>query len=152
MGSIRHQFVSTQPDDEDTGSISPTDWNATHDVEGAIEFVIGGTGSAITTGIKGDIELPFAGTFTAWRLLADQSGSIVIDLWKDTYANFPPTNADAMPGTGKELTISSATKAEDTAITDWTTDDFAKGDILRFNVDSCTSITQVTVSLSYTES
>lgn len=90
-------------------------------------------------------------TLTAWTLLADTSGAIVIDIWKDTLANFPPTDADSMCS-GKEPTIAaSGTNAEDTSITDWTTDDISAGDILRFNVDSCTSITRVTLALYFTK-
>jgi len=116
-----------------------------------IAFVIDGGGSEITTGIKGDLEIPFACTITAWTLLADQTGSIVIDIWKDTYANFPPINADAMPGAGKEPTISSAIKNQDTAITDWDDYTIDAGDILRFNVDSIDTITRVTLSLKVTK-
>jgi hypothetical protein len=110
-----------------------------------VEFVIDGGGAAITTGIKGDVEIPDAGTITSVRLLADQSGSIVIDIWKDTYANFPPTDADSITASAPP-TISSATKSQDTTLTGWTTS-VAAGDILRFNVDSATTITRVTLSL-----
>ena len=73
-------------------------------------FVLDGGGSAITTGIKGDIEVPFACTISQVTLLADQSGSIVIDIWKAAYASFPPVvggtiTASALP------TISAALKA-----------------------------------------
>jgi hypothetical protein len=112
----------------------------------AIAFIIDGGGSAITTGVKGDIEIPFACTITAARLLADQSGSIVVDIWKDTYANFPPTDADSITASAPP-TISSATKSEDTTLTGWTTS-ITAGNILRFNVDSVTSIQRVTVSLT----
>jgi hypothetical protein len=116
-----------------------------------INFVIDGGGSAITTGIKGDILVDFACVVNAWTLLADASGAIVVDIWKDTLGNFPPTNADAMPGGGKEPAIAaSGTNATDTAITDWTTDDIAAGDILRFNVDSCATITRATLALKVT--
>ena len=116
----------------------------------SINFVIDGGGAAITTGVKGDVRVPFACTVDSWTLLADQSGAIVVDVWKDTLANFPPTDADSMCS-GKEPTIAaSGTNAEDTAITDWTTDDIAAGDVLRFNVDSCTSITRCTLALKVT--
>jgi len=115
-----------------------------------INFVIDGAGVEITDGIKGDIRVPFACTVNAWTLLADASGAIVVDVWKDTLANFPPTNADSMCS-GKEPTIAaSGTNAEDTAITDWTTDDITAGDVLRFNVDSCTTITRCTLALKVT--
>lgn len=112
-------------------------------------FIIDGGGSAITTGIKGDIRIPFDCTITKATLLADQSGSIKVDLWKDTYANFPPTDADTITG-GNEPEISSGTKDEDSTLTDWTTSVNA-GDILRFNVDSCTTIERVTIILNLTK-
>jgi hypothetical protein len=118
-----------------------------------ITFVIDGGGLAITTGQKGHLEIPFACTLTGWTLMADVAGAIVIDVWKDNYANFPPTNADAMPGGGKEPTIAATNqKNQDIDISDWTTVAIAAGDILAFNVDSCTTITKVTLSLKATKS
>jgi len=114
----------------------------------AIEFVIDGGGSTITTGVKGDIEVPYACTITAARLLADQSGSIVVNVWKDTYANFAPTAGDKITASAPP-TISSASKSQDTTLTGWTTS-ISAGDILRFNVDSVTTIQRVTVSLTVT--
>ena len=111
-------------------------------------LVIDGGGSAITTGIKGDLHIPVACTITAVDMLADQSGSIVIDIWKDTYANYPPTVADTITASAKP-TISTALKSEDTTLTGWTVSCSA-GDTLRFNVDSCTSITRVALSLKVT--
>src|SRR5262249_26063336 len=115
----------------------------------AIEFVIEGGGSTITTGVKGDLEIPFACTINRVTLLADHSGSIVIDIWKDTYANYPPTVADTITASAKP-TISSATKAQAATLTGWTTG-VAAGDVLRFNVDSVTSIQRVTISLRITK-
>lgn len=114
-----------------------------------ITFIIDGGGSAITTGIKGDLEIPFACTINRVTLLADQSGSIVIDIWKDTYANYPPTVADTITASAKP-TISTATKSQDATLTGWTTS-IAAGDTLRFNVDSITTCTRVTLSLKVTE-
>ena len=115
-----------------------------------VGIVIDGGGSVITTGVKGYIQVPYACTVDAWRIFADASGSIVIDVWKDTYANFPPTDADSMPGSGKEPTLSSAQKAEDTDVTDWTTDDINAGDVIGFNVDSATTVKRVTLQLFVT--
>ena len=117
-----------------------------HSNEAAIEFIIDGGGSAITTGVKGYLEIPFACTIKAVRLLADQSGSIVVDIWKDTYANFPPLDADSITASAVP-TITTAVKSEDATLTGWTTA-VTKGDILGFNVDSITTHERVTVSLS----
>lgn len=110
-----------------------------------ITFIIDGGGAAITTGLKGYLEIPFACTIIGHTTLLDQSGSIVIDIWKDTYANFPPLVADTITGSDKP-TVSAAVKAQDLAPTGWTTA-IAAGDILAFNVDSITTATRCTISL-----
>ena len=114
-----------------------------------ITFVIDGGGSAITTGQKGNLEIPFDCTLTGWTLMADQSGAIQIDIWDDTYANFPPADADTMPGAGNEPEITaSGQKAEDNAITDWTDYTLSANEIIAFNVDSCTTIERIVLSIT----
>jgi hypothetical protein len=110
-----------------------------------IIVVIDGGGAAITTGVKQDLEVPFACTVLQSTLLVDVSGSIVVNVWKDTYANFPPTVAGKITGSAPP-TISSATKAQDATLTGWTTS-ISAGDLLRFNVDSCATITRATLCL-----
>lgn len=114
-----------------------------------ISFVIDGGGSAITTGVKGDLVVPFACTINSCTLLADQTGSIKIDIWKDTYSNYPPTNADTITA-ANEPEISSGTKDQDTTLTSWTKT-ITAGQTLRFNVDSCTTITRCTIALEVTK-
>jgi len=126
------------------------DKDAHHSNVITITFVIDGGGSAITTGEKGHLEIPFACTITQVTMLADQSGSIVVDIWKDSYANFPPTDADSITASAPP-TISSAQKSQDSTLTGWTTAINA-GDILAFNVDSCSTIERVTISLKVTKS
>jgi len=115
----------------------------------SITFIIDGGGSAITTEQKGHLEIPFACTITGWTILADQSGSIVVDVWKDTYANFPPTVADTITGTEKP-TLASAQKNQDLTLTTWTTA-VAAGDILAFNVNSVATVTRITLSIRATK-
>lgn len=117
-----------------------------------LEFVIDGADAVIETGLKGYLEVPFACTITAATLLADQSGSIVVDIFKSTYAAFdPPTT----PGSGQKITasapptISAAKKSQNTTLTGWTTA-ITAGDILAFNVNSVTTIQRVTLSLKVT--
>lgn len=102
-------------------------------------------GNVLSTGILGDLQIPFACTITGVTVLADQSGSCVIDIWKDTYANYPPTVADTITASAKP-TLSTATKTTDTTLTGWTVA-VAAGDTLRFNLDSVTTLTRVTVIL-----
>ena len=110
-----------------------------------LNFVIDGGGSAITTGVKGDVVVDFSGVIESATLLADQSGSIVIDIWKDVYASFPPTVADTITASAKP-TLSSADHSQDATLTGWTTA-ISAGDVLRFNVDSATTVTRVTLAL-----
>jgi hypothetical protein len=77
--------------------------------------------------------------------MADQTGSIKVDVWVDSYANFPPTNADTITG-ANEPAISSGVKDVDTTLTSWGTT-LAAGAIMRFNVDSCTTIERCTIEL-----
>lgn len=110
-----------------------------------ISFIIDGGGSAITTGQKGHLEIPFKCEIQRMTILANQSGSIVVDIWKDTYANFPPTDADSITS-ATPPTIAAGTKAQDSTLTSWTKA-IAAGDILSFNVDSVTDIQRVVISL-----
>lgn len=114
----------------------------------SITYVIDGGGVVLSTGIQGDLTIPFACTINEWTLLADVSGSMVLDIWKDTYANYPPTVADTITGSAKP-TITTSTKGQSSTLTGWTTS-IAAGDILRFNIDSVTSLSQVTLSLKVT--
>ena len=109
------------------------------------EFVIDGGGSEIAAGEKGHLVSPFDGMIASVELEADQPGDIQVDIWKDSYANFPPIDADSICG-GNEPAISSGQKYKDSTLTGWTTS-FSEGDILAFNVDSCSTITRVTITL-----
>jgi hypothetical protein len=106
-----------------------------------IGLTLDGNGTVITTGQKGYTQLSYACTINSWTLLADQAGSIVVDIWKNSYANYPPTDADSITGSAPP-TLSSANKATSSTLTGWTTAIDA-GDILGFNVDSATAVTRV---------
>jgi hypothetical protein len=117
---------------------------------GAVGLVIDGGGSVITTGVKGFVSVPFAGTITGWTLLSTDAaatvGSIVIDVWKDTYANYPPTVADTITASAPP-TLAGVAKNTSTTLTGWTTA-IAAGDVLGFSVTSVTALTRVTLSLT----
>lgn len=110
-----------------------------------IVFVKDGGGNVLQTGVLGEGMVDFDCIITGVTMLADQSGSAVVDIWKDTYANYPPTNDDSITASAPP-TISTATKSQDTTLSGWTTT-IAAGSILRYNLDSATSITRLTVIL-----
>ena len=104
-----------------------------------------------TTGAKALMyRVPFACTIVGWEIVSATgvSGSVVIDIWKDTYANYPPVVADSITGSAKP-TISSAIKAQSTTLTGWTTS-LAAGDYVEVYVDSVATITNVTLTLLIT--
>jgi len=107
-----------------------------------VQFVIDGGGGTITTGDKGHLEAPFNCTLTGGHGMADQSGSIKVRVYKDTFANFPPDSSDEIA----HIEITTATNVAHAETTGWTTA-VTQGDIFGFNVDSVTSIQRVTVSL-----
>lgn len=112
----------------------------------AIQFIIDGGGATIGTGEKGHVEVPFDCTVVGWSIFADNAaGSCVIDVWKTTYAGFPPSGGNSITGSDKP-TLSAVQKNQSTALTGWTTA-LAKGDVLAFNVDSLTTKQRVTVVL-----
>jgi len=114
-----------------------------------ITFVIDGGGAEIALGIHGDLEIPFACTINRVTMLADQPGSIVVDIWKQAYADFPPENANSITS-ATPPTIITDTDSQDSTLTAWTTA-ITAGDCLRFNVDSVTDIERVTISLKVTK-
>lgn len=113
--------------------------------EAGLVFVIDGGGSAISTGEKGHLEVPFNCTVQQASLLADQTGSIKVDIWRDSYSNYPPTNGDSICG-NNEPEITGGRKYRDGVLTGWTKA-LNTGDILAFRVDSCTAITRAIISL-----
>ncbi len=117
-------------------------------VSANIMFIIDGLGATITTGIKGDMEIPFDCTITSVRLFADQQGSIVVDIYKSNFSNFPPGAINTITSASKP-TISNNSKYEDSTLTGWTST-ITAGDVLRFTVDSVSTITRLTVSLTVT--
>lgn len=121
-------------------------WMTANQRTRAIDFIIDGGGAAIAAGIKGFIQAPFACMIKAARLLADQPGSITVDVWKDSYANYPPTDAASITG-ATPPTIASGLKSEDRELTGWTTS-IAAGEILGFHVDSASAVTRVIVVLT----
>lgn len=115
----------------------------------SIGITIDGGGSAITTGIKGYIEVPYPCTINRATMLADQSGSAVVDIWKAAYASYPPTVSNTITAAALP-TISATNKSQDSTLTGWTVT-VAAGDILGFNVNSASTITRLHLILKVTK-
>jgi len=103
-------------------------------------------GQVLAVGAKAYVaEVPFNASITGWRIISPIAGSVVVDVWKDTYLNFPPTVADTIAGSEKP-TLAAVVRNEDKTLTTWTTSVIA-GDSLVFNIDSATTVTYLVVQL-----
>jgi hypothetical protein len=108
-------------------------------------IMIDGLGAPIQPGIAGEAAIHFDCEILAWRLLADQVGDLVVDVWKTDFASYPPTIADTITA-ADQPTLTTEDHAEDTTLTGWTTT-IAAGDTFRINVDSATVITRALLTL-----
>lgn len=111
-----------------------------------IIFNFSGGSTVIPAGTEIDCMVSFAGTIIETALLADQSGDLVVDLWADSYGNYPPTVADSICGAAKP-TLAGAIKSQDTTLTGWTPA-FAAGTTFRAHVDSAATITRAALVLT----
>lgn len=103
-----------------------------------IGFEVGDGTNVITTGLKEKRVMP-ACTILGWYLIANETGSITIDIHKSTFANYPTTAsicASALPA------LSSASKNSDTTLTGWTTA-ISDTDVLEFYVDTVATVKKV---------
>jgi hypothetical protein len=113
-----------------------------------ITFVFDGAGSVLTVGAKARLYVPYACTITAATVLLDQSGDVVIDVWKDTRANYPPTDADSITAAAPP-TVSGAVQSQDTTLAGWTTA-VSAGDTMIANIDSVATATFASLTLTVT--
>ena len=94
------------------------------------------------------IRLPVAGTLTKITLMADVAGAAVVDIWKAPLSGLPLTVANTIITTGTKPTISTAISMEDSTLTGYVTV-FAPGDVIQFNLESCTTCTKLSLVLEF---
>ena len=143
-------------DESVTERSNGTTWQDCSDGGGAvvqthvIGIVLDGGGSDITTGVKGFISCPFTGTIVRVTMLSIDSaataGDLVVDIWVDSYANYPPTNADSITA-GNEPEFTADAKYDDATLSGWDVG-LTAGDVVGFNVDSCSGVTKAIVQLT----
>jgi hypothetical protein len=85
-------------------------------------------------------------TINQATLSGDAAGSIVLDVWVDTYANYPPTVADTITASAKP-TLSTANKSKDVTLTGWTLA-IPSDSYVKINVDSASGLTNSVLTLS----
>lgn len=115
----------------------------------SIGFTVDGGGATPTTGLKGFTYVPYGCTINSVTLMADVSGSCVIDIWKVAYGSFPPNSGNSITASATP-TLSSQQNSQDTTLTGWTTS-ISAGDVLAFNVNSASTVTRVNLVLKVTK-
>lgn len=106
-----------------------------------------GSGTVVSLGIVNSaLTLKYSGTITGYSLSADQSGSIVVDIWKANAAI--PTIANSITASAKP-TLSSSQYISSTTLTGWTTTVTA-GDVLIANVISAATVQAFNLELFIT--
>lgn len=114
----------------------------------SIGVTVDGAGTAISSGIKGYIAVPYACTIESCTLMADVAGTISFEFWRTNSADasYPPTASGAI-GTN---TLTADNYNVDSTLTGWTKT-LAAGDVLGFNVPAtATTITRCTAQLKVT--
>ena len=110
-------------------------------------FTFLNNGAVLNTGVQeaAYLQVPCACEIKNVRMYGSPSGSIVVDLWKDTYANYPPAVGDSIVASAPP-TISSGVKSEDTTLSGWSKT-LAEGDGILPDIVSVTNMTWVKVVL-----
>jgi hypothetical protein len=107
--------------------------------------MIDGVGMPIGLGLVGQFEAPFAGTITAVTVLADVAANIQVDVWKTTFASFPPSSANSITG-GNPPALSGGVQKSQNSLTGWTTT-FNSGDLFTFDCTlASTGVTKLAIA------
>jgi hypothetical protein len=116
-----------------------------------IDYEISGGGSTITPGVAGSgLVVPFDCTINQVVFTGKGTGSMVLDIWKCTQAQFDggathPVAGDSITGLARP-TIVAGSIYGDTSLIGWTIA-LQSGDILWYNVVSVTNFQSVTLAL-----
>jgi hypothetical protein len=116
----------------------------TADLTRTIVFMIDNGSQTIDSGSKGYLTLDVSGQIESWTILSEDTGNIAIDIKKTTYDNFPNGFVSIV---GSEFpTLIDQDKNKDDQLTTWE-NNLDIGDVLDFDVLSCSGITKCTLTL-----
>lgn len=115
----------------------------TADLTRTINFLVDNGSTDIPPGSKGQLKVDVTGTIESWMVVSRDTGSIVFDIKKctyDTYPTFTSIVGSEYPRLNNEI------KSRDESLSTWDTT-ITAGDILDFEVLSCSGITDCSVFL-----
>jgi hypothetical protein len=111
---------------------------------GAIAIPFGDGSTSISNNTYTLLPVDFSFIIKSVTIVADQTGSITIDILQQDYDDYLSTYTSICGG--NKPAISSSTKFSDSLLSNWTTA-INLGSVLKFNVDSNSSITNCTITL-----
>ena len=103
--------------------------------------------SVLETGKKGHRRIPYDCEVTDWLLTSTDTGVIQWDINWCTYGDWPTTASVAgtnLPGMGQ---LGATNKYRDGSV-DWTKTTFTEGDMIEFEIDTVTTLTNCTLTLT----
>ena len=109
---------------------------AAADLTRTVNYVIDSGSLPMQVGDKGSLTIDVTGVIENIRVLSDQTGDIVFDISKTTFADFPNFNSIT---SGNRVQLVNTNKYFDDVLNNWTTT-ITAGDILRFDVISVNQI------------
>ena len=106
-------------------------------------FII--SGSPITNAAVGEITIGYNARIVGIQMTSFQTGDITVDIWRSSFASYPPTQAGSITGSNLPAIVNS-NKFQDLVLAGWITS-LNQNDVLRFVVSNASCINVCTVSL-----
>ena len=116
---------------------------AAADLTRTVNYVIDSGSLPMQPGDKGKITIDVTGVIENIRVLSDQTGDIVLEIEKCTFADYPNFTSIT---SGARVQLTNSDKYFDDVLNNWTTT-IGAGDILRFTVVSVNNIRRLLISL-----
>ena len=116
---------------------------AAADLTRTVNYVIDSGSLPMQVGDKGKLTIDVTGVIENIRVLSDQTGDIVLDIGKTSFADYPNFNSITA---GQRVQLINTDNYFDDVLNNWTTS-ITAGDILRFDVISVNNIRRVLISL-----
>ena len=116
---------------------------AAADLTRTVNYVIDSGSLPMQVGDKGKLVVDVTGVIENVRVLCDQTGDIVFDISKCTFANYPAFNSITA---AQRVQLQNTNKHFDDVLNNWDTTIVA-GDILNFSVISVSNIRRLLISL-----